>query len=531
MPRIQYAFRDDEKTISLLVQGSTAACPLCQIITLRKREIAPEFLDQFTALDIKGTAYPATALTELGRSTEPSEAFRSCLLKVHSQIEFTVKPRLMQRLTEFMPAYNATGLYNFFGGQPYGFIAVLQVFESTTVIPDALMEKGRMGSAQIIQLYDQNGQKTFFDVPEPVNPLIDEGTFEYIRDEIIHALRVENALIGVYESDEDSKRLLRQKRDAYNNSTGQFKHTYDEDDDIDRSITDYDEIYRRIIEKDPSLGNFVAYVQTIKPPQMVEWQTLLPKALAGNTTARMRIVEMYTRNVLRIALYYSEKYELPIADIIQDGLVGLITSIDKFDQAESSTFQTYYPMWVRQMIQREMPHYMYARYFPVHIHEKLMAVREIAAQTGVDLPPDRVACEVLIPRICEEFDFPEDRARQLLKYFSTTESLDVIMEQQSESDENVGIMACFIADEDIMDAIVEKDCRKALLECLNTLTDREAEILSMRYGMHGGTPQTLEEVGKVFGVTRERIRQLENKAIRKLQHPSRAIKIKDYYSS
>lgn len=134
-----------------------------------------------------------------------------------------------------------------------------------------------MGSAQIIQLYDQNGQKTFFDVPEPVNPLIDEGTFEYIRDEIIHALRVENALIGVYESDEDSKRLLRQKRDAYNNSTGQFKHTYDEDDDIDRSITDYDEIYRRIIEKDPSLGNFVAYVQTIKPPQMVEWQTLLPK--------------------------------------------------------------------------------------------------------------------------------------------------------------------------------------------------------------------------------------------------------------
>ena len=119
------------------------------------------------------------------------------------------------------------------------------------------------------------------------------------------------------------------------------------------------------------MGNFVAYVQTIKPPQMVEWQTLLPKALAGNTTARMRIVEMYTRNVLRIALYYSEKYELPIADIIQDGLVGLITSIDKFDQAESSTFQTYYPMWVRQMIQREMPHYMYARYFPVHIHEKL----------------------------------------------------------------------------------------------------------------------------------------------------------------
>lgn len=530
MPRIQYAFRDDEKTISLLVQGSTAACPLCQIITLRKREIVPEFLDQFTALDIKGTTYPATALTELGRSTETSEAYRRCLLKVHSQIEFTVKPRLMQRLTEFLPAYNATGLYNFFEGQPYGYIVVLQVFESTTSIPDALMEKGRMGSAQIIQLYDQNGQKTYIDVPEPITPLIDEGTFEYIRDEIIHALRVENALVGVYESDEDSKRLLRQKRDAYNDSTGQFKHTYNEDDDVDRSITDYDEIYRRIIEKDPSLNDFVAYVQTIKAPQMVEWQALLPKALAGNTAARTRIVEMYTRNVLRIALYYSEKYDLPIADIIQDGLVGLMISIDKFDLAESSTFQSYYPMWVRQMIQREMPHYMYARYFPVHIHERLMAVREIAEQSGVDLPPDRGAYEMLIPRICEELEFAEDRARQLLKCFSIPESLDVIMEQQNESDEDVGIMACFIVDGDVLDAIVEKDCRKALLESLGTLTDREAEIISMRNGMHGGKPQTLEEVGKVFGVTRERIRQIENKAIRKLRHPSRAKKIKDYYS-
>src|SRR5699024_9888555 len=135
---------------------------------------------------------------------------------------------------EFFPAYNATGLYNFFEGQPSGYIAVLQVYEATTEIPDALMEKGRMGSAQIIQLYDKDGQKTYFDVPDCITPLLDEGTFEYIRDEILHELRVENALIGVYVDDEESKQLLWQKRDAYNDSTGQFKHTFNEDDDIDR---------------------------------------------------------------------------------------------------------------------------------------------------------------------------------------------------------------------------------------------------------------------------------------------------------
>ena len=174
MPRIQYAFRDDAKTISLLVQGSTAACPLCPIVTLRKREIVPEFLEQYTALDIKGTNFPATALTDIGRSVEGNDFYRHCLLRVHSQIEFTVKPRLMQRLAEFFPAYNATGLYNFFEGQPSGYIAVLQVYEATTEIPDALMEKGRMGSAQIIQLYDKDGQKTYFDVPDCITPLLDE---------------------------------------------------------------------------------------------------------------------------------------------------------------------------------------------------------------------------------------------------------------------------------------------------------------------------------------------------------------------
>lgn len=528
MPRIQYAFRDDEKTISLLVQGSTAACPLCQIVTLRKREIVPEFLEQYTALDIKGTNFPVTALTDIGRSIEGNDFYRHCVLRVHSQIEFTVKPRLMQRLAEFFPAYNATGLYNFFEGQPTGYIAVLQIFETTTEIPDALMEKGRMGSAQIIQLYDKNGQKTYFDVPDFITPLLDEGTFEYIKDEILHELRVENALIGVYGDDNESKQLLRQKRDAYNDSTGQFKHTFNEDDDIDRSVIDYDEVYRRIVEKDAALTDFIAYVKTIKAPQMVEWQTLYPKACDGDGLARARIIEMYTRNVLRIALFYSDKYNLPVADVIQDGLLGLMTSIDKFEQAESTTFQTYFPMWVRQFIQREMPQYMYARYFPVHIHERLMAIREIASNENVELPPDAMACQVLLPAICKELELSHERALQLLSCFSTIESLDVFLEQIEESDEDASVPPCLIHDEDMLGRVIESDLLLAIQECFQSLSPREVKILSRRSGMYGEV-ETLEDIGNRFGVTRERIRQIENKALKKLRHPSCAKKLWDFY--
>ena len=287
-------------------------------------------------------------------------------------------------------------------------------------------------------------------------------------------------------------------------------------------------MYRRIVEKDAALADFIAYVKTIKAPQMVEWQTLYPKACDGDDLARARIIEMYTRNVLRIALFYSDKYNLPIADVIQDGLLGLMTSIDKFEQAESTTFQTYFPMWVRQFIQREMPQYMYARYFPVHIHERLMAVREIASNENIELPPDAMACKMLLPAICKELELSEDRALQLLSYFSTIESLDVLLEQIAEDDEYGSVPLCLIYDEDMLRRATESDLQSAIQECFQSLSPREVEILSRRNGMYGEV-ETLEDVGNRFGVTRERIRQIETKAIRKLRHPSRAKKLRDFY--
>ena len=525
MPHIRYAFRDDANNITLLTQGSNAACPMCQIAILRKREFAPDFLGQLMAMDIKGGNLPASALSEYGRSLTHTNDHRRFYATIDSQIEFIVKPRTMQKLSEFIPAYNGTGLYNFFEGQPYGYLVLLKVYTSQHYIPDALMAKGRMGSAQIILLYDQYGEKTVFHIPDDFKPLIDEGTFDYIKYEILHALRVENALIGVYGTDDESKRLLKQKRDDYNDGTGQFKHTYNEDADVDRAQVDYEETYHRIIELAPQLTNFIDYVRTIKAPQMVEWQTLLPRAVSGDEKARHRIVEMYLRNILRIALYYTEKLSAPIEEIVQDGVIGLITAMEKFDASESDMFQQYYQMWVRQVIHREMPQYLYSKYVPLHIHERILRILELAENYGYHLPEDTPYLPAsFINTICEDLSVSDDKVHDYLLLLAPDCSLDELLESNCEDIDSWMPQVTI----NLSEGVEASELQAAINATFKTLMPREAEILLLRNGFYGRV-LTLEEVGQRYGVTRERIRQIETKAIRKLRHPTRARKLKDYY--
>lgn len=529
MPSIQYAFRDDAKTIAMLTQGSTAACPLCQIITLRKREITPEFLDHFMVLDIKGTNFPASAITEYGRTLTQNSTPRKFLAVIDSQIEFTVKSRTMHKLTEFLPAYTGTALYNFFEGQPYGYIVVLKIYSISEEFPDVLMTKGRMGSAQIISLYDEFGEKTQHNIFSLPQPLIDEGTFEYIKYEILHTLRVENALIGVYGNDDESKRLLRQKRDDYNESTGTYKHTFNEDDDVDRSQVDYEETYARVLALAPTLESFIKYVREIKPPQMVEWQAMLPKAVKGDTAAKHRIVEMYLRNVIRIALYYAEKYNIPIEDAIQDGTIGLMNAIDKFDDSTNDTFQQYYPLWVRQVIQREMPVHLYTRYFPIHVHEKILVIKDTAEAAGLLLPDDyEFINDSLIEKIGEKLDVSIDAAQKYVKYLVPEISLEAYLDELAEKGLTADESLMYDGESELIEYTQTKAMRDALEVALHTLTPREEETLRLRYGFYDGRPRTLEEVGQQFCITRERVRQIESKALRKLHHPTRARKLKGY---
>jgi|LSQX01.2.fsa_nt_gb RNA polymerase primary sigma factor len=529
MLRVNYAFRDDVKTITLLTQGIVPACPLCQIVTLRKREIAPEFVDEYIALDIKKGTFPVTAISEYGKSILTNHKYERCVLRIDSQIEFTVKPRTMERIGEFFPAYNAGELYHFFEGQPTGFLVVLKVFAGQTSIPRHLMLKGRQGSAQIMQLYDEFGEKTFIDVSLNIQPVVEQGLFEYIKDEILHSLRLENSLIGIYGSDDEGKKLLQQKRDVYNKNIGQSKHTFNEDDDVDRSILDYDDIFYRAVCLDPNIEPFINYIKGIKAPQMIECQTLMPKAQLGDRKAYKRIIEMYMRNVIRIALYYSERYNLPISDTIQDGMVGLTYSIKKFDNSSADLFTRYFPLWVRQNILRESTKYGNLLYFPVHIYTKLQTVQDIIAEHGI-LIEDAFDCLYeIIPHVVEAMGISEKTARRYITYLQPIFSLDEIIGAENETEFFLSSIILEDFEEDMLYEIFRKDLSKIIDSILKKMTLRKAEVIKMRYGFNEGKPMTLEEIGNQMGLTRERIRQIEAKAIEKFKHSTRSRLLKDYY--
>lgn len=517
MPRIQYAFRDDVNTVSLLVQGCAAPCSLCQIATLHKKAIAPEFLNQYFAIDIKKSAFSVADLTDLGRSIKVTDKHRYCLMRIVSQIEFSVKPRLMQKLAEFFPAYTASGLYKFFAGQPTGYIIVLHVFKIDAPIPDGFMEKARRGSSRIIRFYDEAGDPTFFDAPEPTEPVVDFCILEHIKDEIIHKLRVENALIGVYGDDVESKRLLQEKHNTYKAIRRQFNWLYDEDANVDKAIVDYNKIYQRVLEKDPSLREFIDYVRNIKAPQMGEWRVHLTNAISGDCASRTRLIEMYLRNVVRTALYYSDRYDLPIADIIQDGTIGLIRSVEKFDTSKSPLFTTYFLNWVRQSIQIEMPHYMHIRHFSSRAHVAALIIRELAEEQCISLSSDPEERISLIPLICEKMDIKEDIASSLLDNFVKFISLEDV----KSDDKNLApVSTTLICDYAFVEYLIDCEEKAMLQECLMHLSDRERQVLVMRYGFGGNAQRTLAEIGQVLGVSRERVRQIEMSAIKRIKRSS-----------
>ena len=292
---------------------------------------------------------------------------------------------------------------------------------------------------------------------------------------------------------------------------------------IDRSKSDYNVYFNEVIELDPELTPFIEYIRNVTPPQTREWQNLIPQAQNGNEYAKNRLIEMYMRVAVRQALYFSKKYHLPIEDTLQDGLVGLISSIEKFNPADHIKFSTYLPWWITQSICRNRSLQCSQLYFPVHIEEKLFNVMEDVEEHFCDYCPEneQYPCVKLIELISKKNGWTVEETKKNIKYFSNCTSLDQMIENEEEiSDDG-------LFNDELNDSLTKANHRKVLMELLNTIKPREREVLLYRNGFTEKGVLTLEEVGQIYGLTRERIRQLEGKALRRLQHSSRINRLKD----
>ena len=290
--------------------------------------------------------------------------------------------------------------------------------------------------------------------------------------------------------------------------------TDDEEDEYDRSNVDYEEVFSEVLEIDDTFTDFIEYIRGIKPPQHREWMNLMPQVKLKNAYARNRIFEMYMKVAVRIALVHAKRYHLPLDETIQNAMMGLHVSIDKYETARQENFASYFPLWVRQFIMRDAPTLNPSVYFPIHIKDKLFAIYDNMEDYFGDIEDRTDPGIELLQSIATELECTLVEARRLFDYLAPYESIEELSENEENellfSDDGIGC--------ENMISLVERNFDIDDLQIkLSKLTYREQEVLRLRYGIGYDHEYTLDEIGQKFCVTRERVRQIEAKALRKLR--------------
>ena len=357
-----------------------------------------------------------------------------------------------------------------------------------------LLEKGKA-----------KGNLTYKDISDQVDNIeFDKDQMDEIYDTLIS-----NGIEIISEADPEDYELkkLEEGKDA-------------DADAVDDSEEDLEAALSKGIAVDDPVRMYLKEIGKVPLLTAEEEIELAKRMELGDDDAKKQLCEANLRLVVSIAKRYVGRGML-FLDLIQEGNLGLIKAVDKFDWRKGYKFSTYATWWIRQAITRSIADQARTIRIPVHMVEtinKLIRIsRQLLQELGREPTPEEIA---------EDMEISVDKVREILKIAQEPVSLETPIGEEEDSH-----LGDFIPDDDVpapADAAAFSMLKEQLVEVLDTLTEREQKVLKLRFGLEDGRARTLEEVGRRFDVTRERIRQIEAKALRKLRHPSRSKKLKDY---
>lgn len=301
-----------------------------------------------------------------------------------------------------------------------------------------------------------------------------------------------------------------------------FDEKLDAEEDIDLTTdhVEFFENYSGLINLADPVKLYLKEIGKVPLLSVKEEIELAKAKTKGSLYAKKRLSEANLRLVVSIAKKYLGR-GLQLLDLIQEGNLGLMKAVEKFDYTKGFKFSTYATWWIRQAITRAIADQARTIRIPVHVVEILNKVKKVSSQLL-----HKNGCEAMPSEIAEILEIPEQKVKEVLRVSQDPVSLETPVGEEEDSH-----LSDFIPDDDASapaDAASQTLLKEQLFHVLNTLTPREAKVLRLRFGLEDGRARTLEEVGKEFDVTRERIRQIEAKALRKLRHPSRSRILKDY---